>query len=68
MDQTSEKKYSPVQPYDVTFSEHFRIYDQAEYHRDLNICNKDSIMSENSRFYKYYTLNEQNPVKVGGDC
>lgn len=59
--------YSPVLPFDCTYGEHFMIYDNMTYVRDLDLCDEESIRMLSGNIFKYFTCNMMNACKVGGD-
>ncbi|MDD5935668.1 MAG: hypothetical protein PUC65_08940 [Clostridiales bacterium] len=66
MNHTTEP-YSPILPYDVTYGENFKIYDNTKYVQDKALCGgEDSIRMISGNVYKYYTVQLIEPCKIGG--
>lgn len=62
---TNSDMYTPILPFDITFGESFAIYQQMTYKQDKDLCGIESIRIESGNVYKYYTLTETKPVKIG---
>ena len=67
MASSDSKEYTPILPYDVTLGEHFNIYDNSTYHKDINLCNKETIHKESGNVLKYFSCKITEPYKIGGD-
>lgn len=63
----SEKEYTPILPYDITFGENFPLYLNTKYKRDITICGEGTVRMESGNLYKYYRCESVKPVAVGGD-
>lgn len=67
MIEMNEKEYNPLLPYDITFGETLRLYDNMTYKRDMALCNADTVRIESGNVYKYYACLNKEPYKIGGD-
>ena len=59
-------KYTPILPFNDLAVDHFIIYDNVTYIRDLTITEFGQVM-HNPNMIKYYTTADAKPVKIGGD-
>lgn len=62
-----EKKYTPLSPFDITYGEEFKLYDNMTYVCDSDRCNAGMIRMESGNVCKYYRVKDDKPVKIGGD-
>ncbi|MBR4726248.1 MAG: hypothetical protein IK071_10765 [Lachnospiraceae bacterium] len=64
-----EKKYTPILPFNDLAQDHFLIYDNAKYVRDLALTGPVPVIAKHHpAMIKYYTTNcNAEPVAVGGD-
>ena len=67
-DEVSEKnpKYTPILPFNDLAIDHYIIYDNVTYRRDLAITEFGQVM-HNPNMIKYYTTTDTEPLKLGGD-
>lgn len=63
----SDRKYTPILPFNDTMKDGFIIYNQVVYTRDIDLTEKEIIDNHSDNMIKYYTTNIQEPVKIGGD-
>ena len=61
-----EKKYTPILPFNDLAKDHFVIYNNVVYVRDLALT-ECGTMKHNPNMIKYYTTCSAEPVKLGGD-
>lgn len=64
---SNSNDYTPILPYDATLGEHFNMYDNTTYHKDYNLCNKETIHKESGNVLKYHSCKVTEPCKIGGD-
>ena len=64
--QNGKRKYTPLLPFNDLAVDHFIIYDNVTYVRDLTITEFGQVM-HNPNMIKYYTTADVEPVKIGGD-
>lgn len=62
----SEKKYTPLLPFDSTVAENFVIYYPTPYVRDINLIPPEKIAMESGNVVKYYRYHLTDPMPVGG--
>lgn len=67
MSDEAKKDYMPLLPFDVTFGDHFIIYDSSDYQADTTLCNKENVRMYSGNIYKFFTYSLNDPYKVGGD-
>ena len=60
------KKYTPILPFNDLAIDNYVIYDNVPYVRDLATTEFGQVM-HNPNMIKYYTTNDTEPVKIGGD-
>lgn len=60
-------KYAPILPFDVSYGEHFAMYDSMVYHKDNNVCNETHICMESGNVYKFFRCAVQEPYPIGGN-
>jgi len=69
-EENKEEKREPLLPFDSTVTDNFIIYSQSpfvKYERNRSYLDESTIMMNNPNMVKYYTVNEEEPIKVGGD-
>lgn len=66
-DETSEKNYKPILPYENTSYEDYSMYDNTRYVRDYNHIPPETIAMESGNVVRYYRCAAAEPVKVGGE-
>lgn len=66
-DNTSEKKYTPLLPYDVTRGERFEAYDNTVYRRDLSLFDNDETKLNRGNVVSVFSYQLAGPKKIGGD-
>ncbi len=60
--------YTPIQPYDITLGENYRIYDKTTYTQDKDLCGgKDSIRLSSGNVCKYYNAKICDCYKLGDE-
>ncbi len=69
MDNNDDKKYTPILPFNDLAKDHFLIYDNTTYVRDLNLTGAVPVIKKHhASMIKFYTANcAAEPVAVGGD-
>ena len=66
MDDEKDVEYTPILPFNDLARDHFIIYDNVVYVRDVALT-ENSLMKHNPNMIKYYTTQKIEPVKIGGD-
>ena len=62
----NEKEYTPILPFNDLAKDHFVIYNNVTYVRDLTLT-ECGPMKHNPNMIKYYTTCNAEPIKLGGD-
>ena len=59
-------KYTPILPFNDLAKDNFIIYNSVKYVRDLALT-ECGLTMHNPNMIKYYTAQNTEPVKIGGD-
>ncbi len=63
---SKKEEYTPILPYDITYGENHRLYDNMKYSQDKDLCGgKDSICMSSGKVCKYYRTKQVEPYKLG---
>lgn len=66
MENTKLTPYEPLLPYDITYGEAYRLYDNMAYACDPIFCNKDAVHMVSGNIIKFYEYLPSEPLKIGG--
>ena len=65
-DGSDSVKYTPILPFNDLAQDNFIIYNNVKYRRDVALT-ECGTMKHNPNMIKYYTTQNVEPIKIGGD-
>ncbi len=63
----SDKKYTPILPFEDSSFENYTTYNKINYVRDIDLTEKTFIDCHSDNLIKYYSTLTADAVKIGGD-
>ena len=64
--EAGSEKYTPILPFNDLAQDNFIIYNNVTYRRDVALT-ECGIMKHNPNMIKYYTTQNVEPIRLGGD-
>ena len=65
--ESEEKKYTPLLPYDANYGENFTTYQTMTYHCDRDAC-YPYVGADSGNMIKYYSYQiKETPMQIGSD-